>query len=263
MHANLFDRYQTGNSWLHRADGRVKVLLTLGTILSNALLPDGSWLAFGFTWLLLLAVCLSARLSLRDLLRRSMLALPFALAAVTMLFSLPGRTLLTLDMGPFLLSVTDAGTVRFVSILLRAWLSVQAALLLVASVQFPDLMHALRHLHVPQILVAIVSFMYRYLFVLSDEALRMLHAREARSARLPGIKGGGRLKWRAGTAGSMVGQLFLRTYERSERVYQAMLARGYSGELLTLHAHTLTRRDLWLLTFGIFILLILQIVARG
>lgn len=263
MHASLFDRYQIGNSWLHRADARVKVLLALGTILSNALLPDGAWLAFGCTWVLLLIVCLSARLSLRDLLTRSMLALPFALAAVTVLFSLPGRALFTLDLGPFIVTATDAGAVRLVSILLRAWISVQAALLLVASVQFPDLMHALRHLRVPQILVAIISLMYRYLFVLSDEVLRMLRAREARSARLPGLKGGGNLWWRARTAGSMTGQLFLRTYERSERVYQAMLARGYRGELLTLRTHNLTRRDLWLLTLGGILLLLLQIPARG
>ncbi len=96
---------------------------------------------------------------------------------------------------------------------MRSWLSVQMAILLTATTAFPDLMHALRHLRVPRLLVAIVSLMYRYLFVLTDETARLLRAREARSARVAGRRGGGTLAWRARVAGNMAGQLFLRSYE--------------------------------------------------
>jgi cobalt/nickel transport system permease protein len=88
----------------------------------------------------------------------------------------------------------------------------------------------MRTLGLPRLLVATVSFMYRYLFVIGEEALRLMRARDSRSARLPGQKGGDSLGWRAKVLGHMVGSLFLRTYERSERVYAAMLARGYDGE---------------------------------
>jgi cobalt/nickel transport system permease protein len=85
--------------------------------------------------------------------------------------------------------------------------------------------------------------MYRYLFVLSDEVLRLLRAREARSARLDNTRSGGSLFWRAKVAGNMAEQLFLRSYDRSDRMHQAMLARGYRGHFLTLNPHHMTARD--------------------
>jgi cobalt/nickel transport system permease protein len=103
---------------------------------------------------------------------------------------------------------------------------------------------------VPAVLVAIIAFMYRYLFVLADEAQRLLRARAARSARLPGARGGGSLGWRAAVVGHMAGQLFVRSLDRSERVYQAMQARGYRGELLTLAPHAMQRRDWLALALG-------------
>jgi cobalt/nickel transport system permease protein len=79
---------------------------------------------------------------------------------------------------------------------------------------------------------------------LADEALRLTRARDARSAALPGSKSGGGLAWRAKVVGGMAGNLFLRSYERSERIYQAMVARGYQGELRTLAPPHLHRHDL-------------------
>jgi cobalt/nickel transport system permease protein len=99
----------------------------------------------------------------------------------------------------------------------------------------------MRSLRFPRILVAIVSFMWRYIFVLVDEAMRLSRARDARSAVQPGRKSGGSIPWRAKVVGGMAGNLFIRSYSRSERIYQAMEARGYQGELRTLaspHLHT-------------------------
>ena len=95
--------------------------------------------------------------------------------------------------------------------------------------------------------MAIISFMYRYLFVLVDGASRMQRARLARSGAASGAaRAGGSLAWRARVTGWMVGQLFLRSYERSERVYQAMAARGYRGEIRRLAPPSLALRDLLL-----------------
>jgi cobalt/nickel transport system permease protein len=160
------------------------------------------------------------------------------------------------------LTVTQPGLLRFLSILSRSWLSVQLAVLLVATTQFPDLIHALRHLRFPAILTAVISFMYRYLFVLSDEVIRLVRARESRSARLPGSRAAPSAAFQARIAGSMAGQLFLRSYERSDRIYNAMLARGYNGQLLTLNAHTLRPRD-WLWAGGaLALLLLMQWIGR-
>ena len=262
MHINTFDRYESKESLIHRLDPRVKVVITVLFIISNVLLPDGAWLAFALAWGVILLTNWLSDLPLSYAFKRSFIALPFALAAITIVFTLPGNPLFTFTLGPWQFTATDAGLIRFVSIVIRSWLSVQMAILLVATTQFPDLMHALRHLHMPQILVAVVSFTYRYLFVLSDETVRLLRAREARSARLPGYKSGGSIPWRAKTAGHMVGQLFLRSYDRSDRIYNAMLSRGYRGHFQTLNPHVMQPTD-WLIgTLAVIILLILQLVGR-
>lgn len=262
MHANVFDRYHEGHSPIHRLDPRVKVVLTLLFVLSNVVLPDDAWLAYALSWGLVLLISMMADLGAGYALRRSFIALPFALAAVTVLVNVPGQPLAAWAFGPWALTVTDAGLERFVSIVVRSWLSVQMAILLTATTQFPDLMHALRHLRVPTLIIAIVSFMYRYLFVLSDEVLRLLRARESRSARPAGSGGGGTLAWRARVAGNMAGQLFLRSYERSDRVFSAMLARGYDGQLLTLNPHAMRRTD-WAVAIGTtLVLLVVQLVGR-
>jgi cobalt/nickel transport system permease protein len=262
MHASTFDRYQTGESLIHRLDPRVKVVVTVLFILSNVLLPDGAWPAFLLAWGMVVGVNRLARLRWTYALKRSFIALPFALAAVTVIFNLPGQPVVTLNLGPWSLAATDAGLIRFGSIVIRSWLSVQMAILLTATTQFPDLMHALRHLRVPQLLVAVISFMYRYLFVLADEVMRLLRARDARSARPPGGGGGGTVLWRAKVAGHMVGQLFLRSYERSDRVYNAMLARGYRGHFLTLNPHVMQAGDWLCASVAVLLLVGLQVMAR-
>lgn len=259
MHVNAFDRYQQRSSVIHHLDPRVKVVLTLVFIISNVLLPDGAWLGYLLAWLFTLSMSLLARLSPGFLVKRSFIVLPFTLAAITVVFTLPGTPVWQ---GPWGLTASDTGLVRFASIMARSWVSIQMAIWLTATTQFPDLLHALRHLKVPGLLVAIIAFMYRYLNVLADEAGRLLRARAARSAHPAGVQGGGTLWWRAQVAGSMVGQLFLRSFERSERVYNAMLARGYRGELLTMNPHVMRRAD-WLLGGTLLLLVgVLQWLGR-
>ncbi|PWH13239.1 MAG: cobalt ECF transporter T component CbiQ [Anaerolineae bacterium] len=262
MHANAFDRYYAAESLLHRLDPRVKVVVTVAFILSNALLPDGAWAAFGLAWILLLVANAASQLGVDFTFRRSFIALPFMLVAVSAVFTPLGQPLMEWTVWGIRLTLTDAGIIRFGSILLRTWLSVQAGILLVAVTPFPDLIHAFEHLRVPAVLTTIVAFLYRYLFVLTDEVLRLLRAREARSAVVEGQKSGRTLFWRAQIAGHMAGQLFLRSYERSDRIYNAMLARGYTGQMRTLRAHTMRARD-WLILFSVLLALaLIQLTGR-
>ena len=262
MHSNVFDRYQHGHSLLHRLDARVKVLVTVAYILSNVMLPDGAWLAFGLACVFLVWCNWLSMLGPGFTFRRSFIVLPFAVVAVTAIFSIPGNPLATWHLGMLTLTPTDAGLLRFTSILVRSWLSVQMAILLVAVTQFPDIIHALGHFHVPAIIVTIIAFLYRYLFVLTDEVMRLLRARQARSAGTATSKAGGSIWWRAHIAGNMAGQLFLRSYERSNRIYDAMLSRGYTGQLQTLHAQKIETAD-WLVgATAISALIVMQIAGR-
>jgi cobalt/nickel transport system permease protein len=262
MHFDAFDRYHEKESFIHLLDPRVKVVVTIAFIVSNALLPDGAWMAFVFAWLFLLATNVLSQLGILYTFKRSLVALPFALIAITVLFSIPGKPLFTFQLFSWDFTVTDMGFLRFVSILIRSWLSVQIALLLVAVTRFPDLIHAFEHLRVPAILTTIIAFLYRYLFVLTDEVFRLLRARESRSAGASGKRSGGGVFWRAKIAGNMAGQLFLRSYERSDRIYNAMLSRGYTGHLYTLNPHEMKSRDYFVTAFAIAIIFIVQIIGR-
>jgi cobalt/nickel transport system permease protein len=262
MHFDAFDRYHEAESFLHRLDPRVKVVATVAFILSNALLPDGAWIAFGVSWLFLLFANWLSNLGLGFTFKRSLVALPFALIAITVLFSMPGKPLFAFSFLLWDLTISDVGLLRFVSILIRSWLSVQMAILLVAVARFPDLIHALEHLRVPMILTTIIAFLYRYLFVLGDEVFRLMRARESRSAALPGQRSGRSVAWQANVAGHMAGQLFLRSYERSDRVYNAMLARGFTGHMQTIHPHELRRVDYMTTALVLLAILLLQVVGR-
>lgn len=248
-----FDHYQIQTSQVHRLDPRIKLVLTISYILTNVVLPDGAWIAFGISWGFLLISAFLSHIQLSFILKRSIIALPFALAAFTIMFTMPGKALTTIDIGSWHLTISDTGLIRFSTILVRSWLSVQMAILLTATTRFTDLAHGLRHLGAPMILIAIISFMYRYLFVLNDQAVALIRARTARSARAPHLKKPSPL-WQAKIAGNMIGQLFLRSYERSDRVYNAMLARGFRREFLTLSTHTMQTKD-WIVLFIGFLFL--------
>lgn len=263
MHSHLLDRYQAGGSVIHRLDPRVKVVVTLAFIISNVMLPDGAWPAFALSFILTTLIAVGAGLGAGFALRRSFVALPFALAAITAIIALPGRPIFEWQIGGMNLVGTDAGLIRFLSIVTRSWLSVQIAIILTATTSIPDLLHALRHLRIPEVLVAIVGFMLRYLLVLADETGRLLRAREARSARPTGGGGGGSIAWRARVAGHMAGQLFLRSYERSDRVYNAMLARGFAGRFLAINPHVMRENDWWALAACLVALTVVQLVGHG
>jgi cobalt/nickel transport system permease protein len=204
----------------------------VATILAITLLPVGGFVALGVAWLAIVLVSLWARVGALRVARNGLIAAPFALAAVPLVFTRPEDPLGTIVLGPLVLTVSGEGLRMLATILLKSWLSVQVAVLLAFTTPFHELVDALRELRVPRIFVAVIGFMYRYLGVLGDEAGRMSRARAARSAAAAdGRRAGGSVLWRARVTGSMVGSLFIRSYERSERIIAAMQSRGFESEL--------------------------------
>jgi len=233
------DRYIARESPIHRADARVKFIATIGFIVAVSLLPVGAFVALGVAWLGVVAMSVAAHLGPIRPARKAFVAAPFMLAALPLVFTRPENPLGTIDLGPLTLTISGEGLRIFSTIALKSWISVQAALLLAFTTPFHELVDGLRQLRLPAIMVAIISFMYRYLGVLSTEATRMSRARASRSAGAPDGRSGGSIAWRARVTGSMVGSLFLRSYERSERIYAAMQARGFEGELKHLHGRSI------------------------
>jgi cobalt/nickel transport system permease protein len=225
MHVHFLDPYKHRSSPVHSLDPRVKFVLALGFIFTTALVPPGAWAAYVLLFALALSVEILSDLGMRYVLQRAVLALPFILAALPVVFTLEGAPLFSLHLGAWTLTATQPGLERFLSVALKSWISVQMAIVLAASTPFPELLLAMRAVRVPRLLVTVFGLMWRYLFVLVDEALRLLRARAARSgvSDQAGLMPGGSLVWRAQTAGGMAGSLMLRAFERSDRIYMAML----------------------------------------
>lgn len=263
MHVHFLDPYRARPSVVHALDARVKFPLTVGFILVAALTPPAAWP----TYVLLLALALSAvvlsELGVGYVLKRASLALPFVLAALPVIFTLPGDPLLRVAVGPWTLTISDQGLARFISIALKSWLSVQVAIVLAGATPFPELLAAMRSLRIPRVLVVIIGLMWRYLFVLADEALRLLRARAARSghANVPAARPGGTLAWRARVTGGMAGNLFLRSFDRAERIYAAMAARGYDGEVRLLPQPPLPLGQRLVLAAGLMLLAALAVLG--
>ena len=211
------DLLATGDTGMHRLDARAKVLVTLAFIL--AVVSLGKYeLAALFPFFLYPAVLMAlGNLPARYIARKIVVVLPFALL-VGMFNPFFDQTVLV-RLGPLGIS---GGWLSFASIMVRATLTVGAAIILVAVTGFPAICQALDRLGMPRIFTVQLLFLYRYLFVLSEEGGRTARARELRAF---GRKG---LGWRS--YGSLLSHLLLRTWLRAERIHLAMLARGFSGE---------------------------------
>ncbi len=260
MHVSPFDAYRSGDSPLHELDARVKLFLTLAFILSVSLAPVGAWPVYILLFTLALSASILSELGVRFVMGRAFLAAPFVLAALPVLVTVRGTALFAISLGRFSVSITAPGMERFLSIALKSWLSVQMAVLLTSTTSLTELLVAMRALRLPRLLIAVLGLMWRYLAVLVDEALRMMRARESRSASWQGA-GGGSLLWRARVTGAMAGTLFLRGYERSERIYNAMLARGYDGTIRSLPLATLSAKERLVLVVGLASLVVLVLLG--
>jgi cobalt/nickel transport system permease protein len=212
------DTLAARDTTLARRDPRAKLLVTLLFIVTlvsfdryrlGALLPLALYPA---------VLAIEGELPMRTLWRALWLAAPFALLvglANPFFDRTPALTLGGIEL--------SAGWVSFGSIVLRVGLSVTAAVVLVGGTGMPALCAALTRLGVPRIFTTQLLFMHRYLFVLADEALRLHTAYGLRAApgrRMP-----------LALYASLTGQLLIRAFERARRVHQAMLARGFDGEL--------------------------------
>jgi cobalt/nickel transport system permease protein len=143
------------------------------------------------------------------------------------------------------------GWITFFSIVFKGSLTVTAALLLIATTGMDRVAEALRMLKVPKLFVLQLLLTYRYISVLMEEVATVLRAY---SMRAPGQKGLHRSVW-----GSLAGQLLLRTFDRAQRVYQAMTLRGFDGEYITSRESTIKILDLAYLVLWSAVLITLRI----
>ena len=228
MHHHHIDRYAQGTSPVHALDARAKtaavlaylfVLISFDRYAVSALAP----MAVAPLGLLLLA-----GVSVRFALRRVLILSPF-IVFLAMACPFYDRAPHAVAFGPWQF-VVSGGWLTAAGITVKFALGVVALTALMCTTPFSALLEALRWFRVPKLLVMQLGFLYRYLFVLTGEAMRLKRARDFRGAHLAPTHR------RLAAAGGVVGSLLVRTLDRSDRIHLAMQARGYRGE-----PHALTR----------------------
>ncbi|MGN9778709.1 cobalt ECF transporter T component CbiQ [Micromonospora sp. H33] len=211
--------YREANSPVHRLPPEVKIAAMVAFTLAVVATPREALWAFGAYAVLVAVVAAAARVGPGWLLRRALIELPFVLFAFALPFLGAGERVEVLG-----LRLSEDGLYGAWNILAKGTLGVLASLLLAATTTTRDLIVGLDRLRCPQILTQIATFMLRYLEVLVGEARRMRVARVSRGDDP-------RFVWQLRGFAAGVGALFLRAYERGERVYLAMLSRGYTGRM--------------------------------
>jgi cobalt/nickel transport system permease protein len=221
------------DSRVHRIPAQVKIVALFVFVLAVVSTPATAFWAFGLYAAMLVAAVVVAKLPAPVVSRRLAVETPFIVFALLLPFVATGPRVDVLG-----LELSQSGVLGAWNVLAKGTLGVVAAILLSATTGPRDLLAGLERLRLPSTLVAILSFMIRYLSVVSDDLHRMRIARESR-----GYTGGraGHLKAIAGG----VGALFVRSFERGERVHLAMRSRGYTGAMPLLSDQG-APRSMWL-----------------
>ena len=208
-----------GHSPVHRAPAHLKVLALLGFMLLVVATPGDWLLAFAGYLAVLVAVVAVSRVPPTYLLKRMVVEVPFVVFALLMPFIATGPRVDVLGV-----AVSQPGLTAAWALLVKGTLGVLASLTLAATTEPRDLLAGLERLRVPNLLVQIMGFMVRYLDVVTDEMRRMRVARESRGFTARDVR-----HWPV--IARSAGALFIRSYERGERVHLAMLSRGYTGTM--------------------------------
>lgn len=203
--------------------------------------PITRWPAFVAFFLILLITALLSKIPLLLLFKRALIEIPFIFFAILMPFFGTGEKFEIAG-----LELHREGLLAGTSIVVKGTLGVLAAVILSTTTTAREILRGLERLKLPTVMVQIASFMLRYVNVISDEMERMKIARESRGFVASSIK-----HWKV--LATTASALFIRSYERGERVHLAMLSRGFDGNLPSLDNHRATRKQ-WIVALSLPIL---------
>ncbi|HZJ48797.1 MAG TPA: cobalt ECF transporter T component CbiQ [Acidimicrobiia bacterium] len=211
--------YRHGTSPLHHAAPQVKVVAAFGFVMAVVSTPRTAVWAFAVYGAIVVALLAFARLSLSFVARRALVLVPFL--AVALLFPIIGSGERIDVLG---LSLSVDGLWDLWNVAAKAGLGFLIAVVLGATTEITDLLRGLEALHMPRIVTSIIGFAVRYIDIVTSDFARMRIALASRGYRARSIAA-----W--GVYARTIGAMFMRTYERGERVYLAMLSRVYRGTM--------------------------------
>lgn len=208
-----------GHSRVHRLPPQAKVAGAVALVLAIALTPRDALWVFGVDAVVVLAVVAAAGLRPGFVATRLLVVVPFVVFALLVPFVAGGEQVEVLGV-----AVSREGLLGAVNVLAKATLGATTSIALAATTEVPDLLRGARRLGAPAVLTTIAAFMLRYLDVVVGELQRMRTAMTARGYDA-------RWLWQARPVATSAGALFVRSYERGERVHAAMVARGFDGDV--------------------------------
>jgi cobalt/nickel transport system permease protein len=220
-----------GDSPVHRLPPHTKLAAVLAFVVVVVSTPREAMWAFGLYAVLLASVAVLARVPAGHVLKRMLFEVPFVAFAVLLPFVAEGERTDVLG-----LSLSVSGLWGAWNVLAKGTLGVAASVLLASTTDLREILLGLQRLKLPPLLVEIASFMIRYGDVIADEMRRMRIARASRGFEARGVR-----HW--GVLAKSAGALFIRSYERGERVHLAMISRGYAGSVPVIDQVTATRAD--------------------
>lgn len=248
MKHTFIDEYSKINSFIHRLDPRIKIIGFLFFILLVVFTRPNSIFAFALYGIVISILILLSKVPIKHILKRSLVIIPFVLTiAIFIPFFKKGRVAGGYSFGTLKLTVTYDGLMILWNVYVKATLSILCTILLITTTRFSDLLKALEKLKCPRLFTMVLSFMYRYIFVIEDELMKMRQAKESRSV-------GGSRWFHTKVLANMLGVLFIRAYERGENVYLAMCSRGFDGQIRTMNDFRLKMSDFCFLFILISIL---------
>ena len=243
-----FDKLQQRDQWVNRIHPLVKVLLTVFYIAIVVSFSKYQLIAILSMSIYPIFMFNMGELSFRDSLHRLRIILPivcivgifnpfFDREVITMVGQLP----------------ITGGVLSMLTLMVKVVLTVLAAYLLIATTGIEDICYALRMVHIPKILVTIMLLIYRYIYILLEEAGRIVTAYKLRAPKQKGIA---YQAW-----GSLIGQLLLRSMDRAEHVYESMCLRGFRGDFIGVSKKRIRGSDLLFLMSWVAVILVLRYTA--
>jgi cobalt/nickel transport system permease protein len=225
--------YLPGTSPLHRARPQCKLAAALLFVLAVVATPREAFWAYGVYALGLAGLARVGRVPLPTVARRLVVELPFLLFALFLPLVGQGERVEVLGV-----PLATEGLWAAWNIVVKGTIGVATSVILAATTPVPELLRGLERLRLPAAFTTVAGFMVRYADVIADEVRRMRIARISRGHDPRWI-------WQARAVAASAGTLFIRSYERGERVYLAMVSRGYAGSMPVLEDLGATRAQ-WL-----------------
>jgi cobalt/nickel transport system permease protein len=245
MKHDFIDHHRVGSSLIHRIDPRAKLLIMLIYFATVIILPMKLKISYIFIGILPAFLALLSQVNFWHYLTKLLKMYPMIFFLFVFIPFFPTGQDVSYRLG--IIKIYSKGLEKFLYMNVKTVIIMLMTVVLTSTTDFSMLLKGMEKLKMPRLTIAVLSFMYRFIFLFIDEIERMSFAFQSRYIHLPC-----RTRFRIHI--KQFGTFFIKTYERGERIYQSMESRGFRGEIYTINDLHWTLQDSFLVaTFILFL----------